>query len=385
VAIPPLPPRNFLLFVNPNLNKPGRSRPNPRGNKMRLLILGTGWMAQQHATQFAGIEGVEVVGAVDVDRSRVDEFSDTHGIANRFTSLEDALAWDRFDAAANVTPDRVHHPTTMLLIAAGKPVLCEKPLAESYAKASEMADAAERAGLINMVNLTYRRVAPLQKARAMVLGGEIGEVKHVEASYLQSWLTSKFWGDWRTDPKWLWRLSRGHGSNGVLGDVGIHILDFASYGAGLDIEHVFCRLKTFDKAPGNRIGEYGLDANDSFTMALDFSNGAAGVIHASRWATGHLNELRLRIYGDRGGIEVVNNLKGSELRACLGKNIDDAIWETLDAGAAPTNYQRFADAVRTGVPPEPSFRHAAELQKVLDLAMVADERRAELNVRANAQ
>ena len=57
----------------------------------------------------------------------------------------------------------------------------------------------------------------------------------------------------------------------MLGDVGIHILDFASYGAALDIDHVFCRLKTFDKAPGNKIGEYELDANDSFTMALDFS------------------------------------------------------------------------------------------------------------------
>ncbi|MDW6023528.1 Gfo/Idh/MocA family oxidoreductase [Mesorhizobium sp. BAC0120] len=352
---------------------------------MRLLILGTGWMAQQHARQFGNIEGVELAGAVDIEPSRVDELSDTYGIPNRFTSLEDALTWGKFDAAANITPDRIHHPTTMKLIAAGKPVLCEKPLAENYVKASEMADAAERAGIINMVNLTYRNVAPLQKAREMVLAGEIGAVKHVEASYLQSWLVSKFWGDWRTDPKWLWRLSRGHGSNGVLGDVGIHILDFASYGAGLDIEHVFCRLKTFDKAPDNRIGEYELDANDSFTMALDFTNGALGVVHASRWATGHLNELRLRIFGDRGGIEVVHNLKGSELKVCIGGNIEDALWKTLDSGSVPTNYQRFVDAVRSGVPAEPSFRHAAELQKVLDLAVVAAERRAELTTHADTQ
>ena len=178
-----------------------------------------------------------------------------YGIPDRFTSLEDALAWGKFDAAVNVTPDRIHHPTTMMLVEAGKPVLCEKPLAENYFKAKEMADAAEQAGIINMVNLTYRNVAALQKARELVLAGACGEIRHVEASYLQSWLVSKFWGDWRTDPKWLWRLSRGHGSNGVLGDVGIHILDFASYGAGLDIDHVFCRLKTFDKAPGNRIGD----------------------------------------------------------------------------------------------------------------------------------
>ena len=273
----------------------------------------------------------------------------------------------------------------MMLVAAAKPVLCEKPLAENYQKASEMADAAERAGIINMVNLTYRNVAALQKARAMVLAGEIGQIRHVEASYLQSWLVSKFWGDWRTDPKWLWRLSRGHGSNGVLGDVGIHILDFASYGAALDIDHVFCRLRAFDKAPGNRIGDYDLDANDSFTMSLDFTNGAFGVVHASRWATGHLNELRLRMYGDKGGIEVVHNLKGSKLNVCIGEDIETATWQVLDSGSAPTNYQRFVDAVRNGVQAEPSFRHAAELQKVLDLAVVADEKRTELRVQADTQ
>ncbi|TIW39067.1 MAG: Gfo/Idh/MocA family oxidoreductase, partial [Mesorhizobium sp.] len=174
-------------------------------------------------------------------------------------------------------------------------------------------------------------------------------------------------------------------SNGVLGDVGIHILDFASYGAALDIDHVFCRLRSFDKAPGNRIGEYELDANDSFTMALDFSNGAFGVVHASRWATGHLNELRLRIYGDKGGIEVVHNLNGSELKVCMGEDIENAKWQVLDAGSVPTNYQRFVDAVRNVVQAEPSFRHAAELQKVLDLAVVSDERRAELRAHADTQ
>ncbi|UVK37895.1 Gfo/Idh/MocA family oxidoreductase [Mesorhizobium sp. AR10] len=352
---------------------------------MRLLILGTGWMAQEHARQFGKIQGVEIVAAVDVDKKRVDEFADGFNIPNRFTSLEDALKWGEFDAAANVTPDRIHHPTTMALIAAGKPVLCEKPLAENFEKAKEMADAAERAGIINMVNLTYRSVAALQKARAMVLAGEIGQVRHVEASYLQSWLVSKFWGDWRTDPKWLWRLSRGHGSNGVLGDVGIHILDFASYGAALNIDSVFCRLKAFDKAPGNRIGEYDLDANDSFTMALDFSNGAFGVVHATRWATGHHNELGLRIYGDKGGIEVVHNLEGSELKACIGENIETAKWQVLDPGSVPTNYQRFADAVRSGVQAEPSFHHAAELQKVLDLAVVSDAKRTELRASADTQ
>jgi predicted dehydrogenase len=148
--------------------------------------------------------------------------------------------------------------------------------------------------------------------------------------------------------QWLWRLSKKHGSNGTLGDIGIHILDFASYGSGLDIDHVFCRLKTFDKAEDNQIGEYVLDANDSFTMAVDFSNGALGVIHATRWATGHFNELRLRVYGEKGGVEVQHRHDGSRLRVCLGDDAETGTWKELAADPVPTNYQRFAQAVQTG-------------------------------------
>lgn len=337
-------------------------------------------MANTHAQHFAAIDGVTLVGAVDVDPARAKAFADLHGIPNVFTSLEEAIGWDGFDAATNVTPDRAHHPTTLALLAAGKHVLCEKPLAENYAKADEMARAAEASGLVTMVNLTYRNVAPLQRAREMVLAGEIGRVRHVEASYLQSWLVSKAWGDWAKESQWLWRLSTRHGSNGVLGDVGIHILDFASYGAASDVEHVFARLKAFDKAPDNRIGEYDLDANDSFTMTVDFANGALGVIHSSRWATGHLNELRLRMHGDRGALEVIHSTEGSRLRGCLGEDVETAVWREIDAGTVPTNYQRFAAAVAAGERIEPGFRHAAELQKVLDLAIETEKGRCELKV-----
>jgi predicted dehydrogenase len=345
---------------------------------MRLLILGTGGMANSHAEHFAKIKGVELVAAVDVMDERVKAFAAAHAIKKTFTSLDEALAWGKFDAVANVTPDSIHHATTLKIAASGKHIFCEKPLAENYAKALEMTEAVEKAGLINMVNLTYRNVAPLQKARAMVRAGEIGLVRHVEASYLQSWLVSKAWGDWRTESKWLWRLSTAHGSNGVLGDIGIHILDFASYGAGLEIEHIFARLKTFDKASGGKIGDYTLDANDSFMMSVDFSNGALGVIHATRWATGHHNDLKLRIYGDKGGLEISHTPEGSSLKACIGENIEDGVWEVVDAGTVPTNYQRFAEAVKSGKNGEPDFRHAAKLQEALDLAFVSERERREV-------
>jgi predicted dehydrogenase len=345
---------------------------------MRLLILGTGGMANNHAEHFAKIEGVELVGGVDVDPVRLEAFNAKHHIANGFPSLEAALNWGGFDAVANVTPDSIHHPTSIAALKAGKHVFCEKPLATDYGKAMEMVEVAEASGLVNMVNLTYRNVAQLQKAREIVLSGQIGAVKHVEASYLQSWLVSKAWGDWRTESQWLWRLSKKHGSNGVLGDIGVHILDFASYGSGLDIDHVFARLKTFEKAPGNKIGEYELDANDSFTMAVDFANGALGVIHATRWATGHFNELRLRVYGELGGVEVQHRHNGSQLRVVLGADADTATWQEMPVEPVKTNYERFVEAIAAGKTLEPSFRHAANLQKVLDLATVTDRERREL-------
>ena len=347
---------------------------------MRLLILGTGAMASNQATHFAAIEGVKLVGAVDVDPTRLAAFCDGHAIPKRFSTLEEALALGKFDAVTNVTPDSAHHATSMKIIAAGKHIFCEKPLATDHAKADEMTAAAEKAGLVAMVNLTYRNVAQLQKAREMVLAGAVGEVRHVEASYLQSWLVSRAWGDWRTEPRWLWRLSTEHGSNGVLGDIGVHILDFAVFGSGLDITRAFGRLQTFHKADHDKIGDYKLDANDSFAMSVEFANGALGVIHASRFATGYLNTLRLRVFGDKGAIEVQHGTDGSTLRACIGEDAEAPVWKDVAVDPVQTNYQRFVEAVAAGVSLDPTFRHAANLQRIIDLAVQTDRDRKELPV-----
>lgn len=339
---------------------------------MRLLILGTGGMGRHHAEHFAKIDGVSVVAGVDKEPDRLAAFCVLHNIEHQFASLDEALAWGDFDAVANVTPDAVHYATTLKCLAAGKHVFCEKPLATDYGKAKEMADAVEASRLVGMVNLTYRNVAQIHKAREMVSTGLIGSLKHVEASYLQSWLSQPAWGEWSKEDQWLWRLSTAHGSNGVLGDIGIHILDFAVFGAGVELSEIYCRLQTFHKAPGDKIGKYVLDANDSFAMSVGFGGGAIGVVHASRWATGHLNDLRLRLYGEKGGIEVQHGQDGSQLRACVGDDIMTGKWREVDCEPVLTNYQRFAAAVMAGGPQNPSFRHAADLQKVLDEAAASD-------------
>ncbi|MBK8086105.1 MAG: Gfo/Idh/MocA family oxidoreductase [Devosia sp.] len=348
---------------------------------MRLLILGAGRMANSHAKAFATIDGVEMVGAVDTDPAALAGFCDTYGIPRRFASLEAALAWGEFDAVDNITPDSIHHPTTLAALRAGKHVFCEKPLAISHDKAMEMVEAAEAAGLVNMVNLTYRNVAELHKARELIAAGTIGEVKHIEASYLQHWLALRDFNDTAgLAGTWLWRLSKGHGSNGTLGDIGIHILDFTSFATGQPIVAMNCRLQTFHKVPGDRIGDYVLDANDSFIISAEFGNGAIGVIHSSRWASGHSNDQRLRVYGNKGGLELSHGHWGTLLRVCAGEDVATSTWREVSADPVPTNYQRFAEAVRTGIQSEPGFRHAAGLQKVLDLALVADLDRREHQV-----
>lgn len=341
---------------------------------MRLLMLGTGRMAINHAKAFQAIDGVEMVGAVDPVAENLKSFADTFGIANRFASLDDALAWGDFDAVDNITPDSIHHPTTLKVLAAGKHVFCEKPLAPSYGLAMEMVEAAEQSGLINMVNLTYRNVAELHKAREIIAAGTIGEVKHVEASYLQHWVALR---DFNDPGPWLWRLSKGHGSNGTVGDIGIHIIDFTTFAIDQPIVAMNSRLQTFEKVPGDRIGEYVLDANDSFIISAEFANGAIGTIHSSRWASGHSNDQRLRVYGNKGGLELSHGHWGSLLRVCAGEDVATSTWREVKAEPVQTNYQRFVEAVRTGVQTEPGFRHAAGLQKILDLALVADLDRKE--------
>ncbi|MDZ4086609.1 MAG: Gfo/Idh/MocA family oxidoreductase [Tabrizicola sp.] len=336
---------------------------------VRILILGTGGMARNHAEAFAAIPGVTLVAGIDTRAEQLAAFQKAHNIPHGFASVQEAIAWGEFDAVTNVTPDAAHYATTLPFLAAGKHVLCEKPLATNAKDAQEMTAAAAQAGVVNMVNLSYRNVPALQHAAQMVRDGAIGTIRHFEASYLQSWLTQPAWGHWDKEPQWLWRLSTKHGSKGVLGDVGIHILDFATFIAGMDATQVSCLLQTFDKAPGGQIGEYVLDANDSATMQVRLANGALGTVAATRFATGHLNDLRLRLYGQTGGLEVTFEKAVSHLRACLGEDIHTGTWRDVECPAVPTIYQRFIAAIRGESPADPDFARGAALQRLLDRAV----------------
>lgn len=351
----------------------------PSAPVVRLAIIGTGGMANHHARQFKEIAGCKLVAAVDVNAERVAKFAADHGIAQTFLTVDDLLAKAEFDAVAIVTPDGFHASQSIQCLKARKHVLCEKPLALNHADAKKMVAAAKKAGVINMVNLSYRDRIVIQAVRQIIQSGGIGEVRHVEANYLQSWLSSKVWGDWRTSPGWLWRLSTKHGSRGVLGDVGVHIVDFAMFPVG-PIKSVYCKLKTFAKAKGNRVGEYTLDANDSAVMTVEFANGALGTIHTTRWASGHANRLYLKVSGSLGAVEIDTDRSGTHYRICAGPDLDKAQWVEVEAPPTPTNYQRFIKSIQTGVQDQPDFARGAEVQKILDACIESDAKNRPVKV-----
>lgn len=340
---------------------------------VRIAIVGAGNMAHQHARKFQSLApACSMCAAVDIVPERAEAFCREFKIPHAFTSAELLLEQSDCNAVSIVTPDALHAPQSIQCLRAGRHVLCEKPLALSYSDAKRMVAAARRSGTMNMVNLSYRDWPALQGVADVVRSGGIGEVRHVEASYLQCWLSSKVWGDWRTSPTWLWRLSRAHGSNGVLGDVGVHIVDFATFPAG-PISEVFCRLKTFDKAPRNRIGEYVLDANDSAVLTVTFRNGALGTIHATRWASGHKNRLHLKISGTLGAVEIDSERAVDRYRICSGAGLDLAEWHEVEVPPTPSNYERFVTSIVTRKQDQPSFNRGAEMQKVIDACFESHE------------
>lgn len=346
---------------------------SPAAKPVRVAILGTGGMANRHAELFKQIPGVRIVAACDVDLARVEAYALKHGIpaSGVYTDFAKLLRECPVDAVSNVTPDAFHAPLSIQALKAGKHVLCEKPLGLNHAETKRMVAAAKKAGTVAMVNFSYRDWSALQAIAARVHAGEIGEIRHVEASYLQTWLSSPIWGEWSTTPAWLWRLSTKHGSKGVLGDVGVHIVDFATYPAG-PIKKVFARLKAFDKAPGNRIGEYPLDANDTAVIQVEFANGALGVIHTTRWATGHANRLSLKLHGTKGAFSFDSDFGNNTYRACLGKDVATAQWKEIKAKPTPNNHQRFITAIRSGQVDQPDFARGSEIQRVLDACFESD-------------
>ncbi len=344
---------------------------------IKLGIIGTGGMANTHALFFKKIKGVELTACCDVDLKKAGEYAKKHCINNFYSDAEEMLKKEKLDAVTVVTSDKFHHPVVMKALAKKLHILCEKPIALNRKDAWEMAGEARKKGVINNVNFSYRNSSAAQMAAGLIRKGALGKIMHVDSFYQQSWLVSSAWGDWKTSPGWLWRLSTKMGSNGVLGDVGVHIYDLTTFIAG-EITELNCLLKNFKKKPvfykGNK-----LDANDSAVTMVKYKSGAVGSIYTSRYITGHPNDLKVGVYGDKGALEIY--LNGSpqsyeELRVCRGVNAAGKnSWETLIAPATPNMYERFIKGIRTGKNGQADFATAARVQDYLDASFASDRKK----------
>ena len=345
---------------------------------IKLGIIGTGSMANIHATNFKKIKDVEIVACCDVEKEKAEKYSENHGVNSCYSDVSDMLDNEKLDAVSVVTSDRFHHPVVMKALSKKLHVLSEKPLALNAKDAWEMAKMAKKKGVINNVNFSYRNSSAAQLAAKLIKKGEIGNIKHIEARYQQSWLVSNAWGDWRTGSQWGWRLSTKMGSNGVLGDVGVHIYDLTTFIAGTGIAELNSLVKNFKKTPGDYMGNK-FDANDTVVTMSKFDNGAVGSIFASRFITGHPNDLKVGVYGDKGAIEVyLNDVRSSyeELHICKGDNaLKKNSWETLIAPETPNMYQRFISGVKSGKNDQGDFATGARVQDYIDASFRSDKKK----------
>ena len=348
--------------------------------KVKVGIVGTGLMGRRHAREYHAIRNADLSACYDVNTKRARTFAKQHQIPKVASSLDDLI--DVSDAISVVTPDATHAKLAMKVLSSGKHLLCEKPLTTTLANARKVArkaaQAQQKEGVVHMMNFSYRDSSAVQEAIRLVNHGDLGEIRHVHSSYLQSWLSTSIWGDWHSQP-FLWRLETENGSGGVLGDVGCHLLDLVTAVAG-DLEAVDCRFGTFPKLhkSGRKLRTWKgkkLDANDTAIIDLHFASGALGVCHTTRWATGHANSITLAVYGTLGALRIDLDEGFNRLNLCLGEKRHKAKWTTRKVRTTPSIYQRFIRSIKTATNDQPDIIRGAQVQSYLD----ACERSAKRN------
>lgn len=247
-----------------------------------------------------------VAGVFSSDAGRSKEAGEAYRIdpARAYGSLDAMFAAEKarddgIDFVSIVSPNHHHLPAARAALAAGVPVMTDKPLTSTLAEAQELAGLVAAAGLPFGVTYTYSGYPLVREARARVAAGAIGTVRKVVVEYPQGWLAGEAVGkqaEWRVDPA-------RSGLGGCIGDIGVHAFQLAEFVTGLKVSELLADLAAV--VPGRAL-------DDDCSILLRFDNGARGVLLASQIEVGELNGLRIRVYGDKGGLlwkqEVPNTL-----------------------------------------------------------------------------
>ncbi len=379
---------------------------------LRIGMVGYAFMGAAHSQGWRTVGRVfdlplrpEMAVICGRDADAVRAAADRHGWAEAETDWRALVERDDIDLVDICTPGDSHAEIALAALAAGKHVLCEKPLANTVAEAEAMARAAQEArdrGQAAMVGFNYRRVPATALARRMVEEGRIGTLRHVRVAYLQDWLV---------DPQFplTWRLRREQAGSGSLGDLGAHIVDLAQYLAGERLAGVSALTETFVKerplptAPSSGLaavsaaGTGPVTVDDAAVFTGRFASGALASFEATRYATGRKNALRIELNGERGSLafdlERLNELEYHDgtgdaahggFRRILVTEPDhpylDAWWPPGHGlGYEHTFAHQARDlvhAIAEGRSPEPSFADGLQVQRVLAAVEESAEKNA---------
>ncbi len=269
-----------------------------------------------------------VAGNFQSDPAKSIAFGKTMGLADdrayadfRTMAESEAKRADRIDAVSIVTPNSTHHAIARAFLDAGIAVICDKPMTITRKHADDLAEVVIRTGLPFILTHNYSGYPMARQARAMIAAGELGAIRIVQVEYAQDWLATDLSGnkqaDWRSDPAKA-------GPGGALGDIATHAFQLAEFVTGLQAQSISADLSAF--VPGRKV-------DDNVNVLLRFGE-ARGMLWASQVATGSVNGLKLRVFGDKGGIEWAQETPETLLFTPLGQQ--QRIIRRGGAGVSPS-------------------------------------------------
>jgi predicted dehydrogenase len=285
--------------------------PDRAEDSLRIGMVGHGFMGRAHALAWRLADQAFELPAKPVlavvagrDERRSLAAAGQLGFAEAVSDWRLLIDRSDLDVIDICTPVNLHAEIAEAALAAGKHVLCEKPLALTAAEARRLARAAAAArstGAVAMVGYNYRRVPAVQLARTFVAEARIGEIRHVRARYLQDWLA----GD---DSPWSWRLDVRRAGAGALGDIGSHLIDLIAFVTGQRIREVTGSLETFvpsrttGSSDGRRPHHRPVTVDDACQFLARLADGTMAVFEAARTAPGRKNQLSFEINGSEGSL-----------------------------------------------------------------------------------
>ncbi len=373
---------------------------------LNIGMIGYGFMGRAHSnayrkvSNFFDLEYQPVLKAACArDAAKIKAFADKWGYESTETDWRRLVERKDIDAVDICVPNDLHREMALACAAAGKMILCEKPLARTSQEGADMVAAVEKAKVANMVWYNYRRVPAVTLAKKLIDEGRLGKIFHYRANFLQDWTIS---ADLPQGGTGLWRLDVAAAGSGVTGDLLAHCIDTAMWMNG-GIKNVSAMTETFIKERKHtltgKLEKVGID--DACAFLCRFTNGSLGLFESTRYARGHKALYTFEINGEKASIkwdlhdlhrlEYFDHKDEGTLRGWRSIHVTDGDHPYMGKWWVPglqIGYEHsfvhqvadFLDGLAKGQPAEPTFRTAQETGKVCDAVLASGKSGQWINV-----